>query len=310
MLGLLYRFGLLNLEKISLIFKNPMIIVISIGFMTIQFLVFALRWKTILEPEVMISLRDAFKLHQTGQFFNTFIPGGVGGDVVKALLLSSQKSIPKRQTLSSVVNDRILGLYFMICFSFGFLLYELMDMRSTIKEFFLISLVLFVAANLGLLLVPYLPKLFSKIQSKTDKKIIHKLLTYAAHLIEQLRQVLKFNKFIKLFIITLIAQLVSITFLYTICYYLKSAEIPFFVFFSLCCFAFMVSAIPITPGGIGLGQAAFYVIFKDINLNLAENMVVAISLMQLFTVVVGLPGWVYFLRHKKENNIDLKVETE
>lgn len=310
MLGLLYRFGLLNLEKISLIFQNPMIILISIGFMSLQFLVFALRWKTILEPEVMISMKEAFKLHQTGQFFNTFIPGGVGGDVVKALLLSSKKSIPKRETLSSVVNDRILGLYFMICFSFGFLLYELLDMRSAIKEFFLISLVLFVAANVGLLLVPYLPKLLAKIQSKTSKSIIHKLITYATHLIEQLRQVLKFNKFIKLFVTTLIAQLVSITFLYTICYYLNSAEIPFLVFFSLCCFAFMVSAIPITPGGIGLGQAAFYVIFKDINLNLAENMVVAISLMQLFTVVVGLPGWIYFLRHKKENNIDLKVETE
>lgn len=305
MLALLYRFGILNFKKVSGSLKNPIILFGSLGIMIIQFLVFSLRWRFLVLRFFPLKINEAFRLHQIGQFFNTFIPGGVGGDVVKALFLSSQKNIPKKLTLSSVVNDRIIGLYFMILFSFIFLFFEVLNSNfasaNEVRQYFMFSLLLFLGANLGLFLIPYIPHLLGKI--KAYNPIVKKLLDYASHLAFDFKGVLQIDLFLKLFASSLTGQLISISYLYFVCHQIQPTNVPFLAFFGLCCFAFMISAIPITPGGIGLGQAAFYFLFKDLDIHLAENIVIAITLLQFFTVVIGLPGWFYFLKRKKETLI-------
>ncbi|SPQ00570.1 putative Membrane protein [Candidatus Sulfobium mesophilum] len=66
----------------------------------------AFRWKLLL-PE-KFTFRGLFSLYMIGSFFSTFLPGVIGGDVVKAYYLN--KDAKKLSlTLASVFMDRYLG---------------------------------------------------------------------------------------------------------------------------------------------------------------------------------------------------------
>src|SRR5262249_17571208 len=56
------------------------------------------------------SLRDAFRLGLVGYFFNTFLPGSVGGDLLKAAFIAREQ---ERRTVavSTVLIDRGVGLW-------------------------------------------------------------------------------------------------------------------------------------------------------------------------------------------------------
>src|SRR3990172_7839774 len=65
-----------------------------------------LRWKLLL-PE-KFTLRRLFSLYMIGAFFSSFLPGVIGGDVVKAYYLNKDaKKISL--TLASIFMDRYLG---------------------------------------------------------------------------------------------------------------------------------------------------------------------------------------------------------
>lgn len=100
------------------------------------------------------------------------------------------------------------------------------------------------------------------------------------------------------------AQLLSILFLYVVVCSLTVTSLSFTLFFPLACFAFMAMAIPITPGGIGYGQAAFYFIFKSFGNDVAEAAIVGISIMQLFYLFLSLPGGYFFMRSARRKSVD------
>ena len=77
----------------------------------------------------------------------------------------------------------------------------------------------------------------------------------------------------------------------------RALDVPtpsFLVFFALSCFGFLASAIPITPAGIGVGQAAFYFLFSTLNKDLGNAAVTAVSILQIFTLSYALIGGLLF----------------
>ena len=69
-----------------------------------------LRWVLLLRVQgVTLSLSRTFSLLLIGLFFNFFIPGGTGGDVVKIYYLLKETHSQRTAALLSVLMDRILG---------------------------------------------------------------------------------------------------------------------------------------------------------------------------------------------------------
>lgn len=307
MLIALYRYGVLKLGPLVDSLKKPEIIISGLLLISFQFLFFAWRWKTVLSHKIDISLLQSFKLHQVGQFFNTFIPGGVGGDVVKAIALSTQKEIPKKITIGSVAVDKILGLYFMISFSMVFLIIEAIkdSQFSVIFQFTLTSVIFFLLSSTGLFAVPWMIRILNSLKNSLKSATAHKIADGLIHLLYDLKEAINLNTLFWTGFYSFCAQLFSIGFLYFSSQSLLTSgiHISFLLFFALSCFTFMATAIPLTPGGIGLGQAVIFVIFKNIDQELATQLVTSMSLMQLFMIILSLPGWFYFLLLKKQNSL-------
>lgn len=69
------------------------------------------RWYWLVRAQDLpFTLRDAFRLGLVGYFFNTLLPGSVGGDLLKAAFLAREQ---KRRTvaISTILIDRGVGLW-------------------------------------------------------------------------------------------------------------------------------------------------------------------------------------------------------
>lgn len=87
--------------------------VLYIGIIVSQYV----RWWMLVQAlDLPFRLRDAVRLGMVGTFYNTFLPGSIGGDFVKAYFIAKGEPQRKASAVATVVADRLLGL-------FGLLLY-------------------------------------------------------------------------------------------------------------------------------------------------------------------------------------------
>jgi len=84
------------------------------------YLLAAIRWWYLMQVQgIRLPMRVAVALTFIGQFFNSFLLGAVGGDIVKIFYI--QKYAPRQKTHAtlSIIMDRVLGLFILL---FGSLL--------------------------------------------------------------------------------------------------------------------------------------------------------------------------------------------
>ncbi len=73
------------------------------------------RWYVLVRSQEMpFTLRSAFRLGLIGYYFSMFLPGSVGGDVIKAACVAREQ---KRRTVAvaTVLLDRVIGLIGLFC---------------------------------------------------------------------------------------------------------------------------------------------------------------------------------------------------
>ncbi len=82
----------------------------------INYLLAAVRWWYLLQVQgIRLHFKVVAALTLIGQFFNSFMLGAVGGDIIKAVYI--QKYAPRQRTPAtlSIIMDRALGLFVLLC---------------------------------------------------------------------------------------------------------------------------------------------------------------------------------------------------
>ena len=75
------------------------------------------RWFILIRAlDLPFSLRNTFRLGMVGVFYNTFLPGSVGGDLLKAYFIAKEHPERKARAIATVIADRALGLFGLILF--------------------------------------------------------------------------------------------------------------------------------------------------------------------------------------------------
>src|SRR5213076_1129599 len=71
----------------------------------------AFRWHVLLKVQgIHLSFLRLWGLFLIGMFYNQFLPGGTGGDIIKSYLLLKETADKKAGALLAVVFDRLIGL--------------------------------------------------------------------------------------------------------------------------------------------------------------------------------------------------------
>ncbi|MBV8782106.1 MAG: flippase-like domain-containing protein, partial [Phycisphaerae bacterium] len=89
---------------------NPLYLWAALLVFPLTYLITSYRWDLLLRVlEIRMALSRAFVLNMVGAFYNTFMPGSTGGDLLKAYYAS--KLTPHRmRAVMSVLVDRVIGL--------------------------------------------------------------------------------------------------------------------------------------------------------------------------------------------------------
>jgi uncharacterized protein (TIRG00374 family) len=104
--------GLLNQTPDVLAFVT--VAVLAVGCAFLQYV----RWYCLVRAlDLPFTLRNAFRLGLVGTFWNTFLPGSIGGDLVKAYSIAKGHPEQKAAAVATVLADRVIGLFGLMWFS-------------------------------------------------------------------------------------------------------------------------------------------------------------------------------------------------
>jgi uncharacterized protein (TIRG00374 family) len=93
---------------------EPLFLWAAIGIFPLTFLITGLRWYGLLKAlDIHLGLARAFVINMVGGFYNTFMPGSTGGDVLKAYYAAKHTHLRTRAVMSVIV-DRAIGLIALI----------------------------------------------------------------------------------------------------------------------------------------------------------------------------------------------------
>jgi len=101
-----------RLERMAAIFRQMSVWRFGLAFcvFAISQLIIAYRWRLLLKTQqVWISFGAAVRLHLLGLFYNNFMPGSVGGDLLRAWYVTKHTD-RKFEAALSVFVDRVIGL--------------------------------------------------------------------------------------------------------------------------------------------------------------------------------------------------------
>lgn len=264
------------------------------------------RWLVLLHSQkVTTTHAQALQLTLIGIFFNFVVPGGIGGDVVKGFYIAQNNPEAKMKSVVSVAMDRLIGLYTMLIMALVAIVADwsvILQHQELLYIFYFLatltvgfSLFWMVVFSRRLASLPLWPWIFGKLPG-------------GPHLHKMFRSFTDFGVakivFVRALAISTIAQIICISFFIFIGKSL-GFNLDLSAYFFAVPVGFMITAIPISPGGIGVGQAAFYYLFNLVDHQSANVGTIGITAMQLFQFAFGLLGaWFYVsLSHKMPKTV-------
>jgi uncharacterized protein (TIRG00374 family) len=268
------------------------------------------RWRYFLDSQSLgISFGNAIRLNLIGIFFNYAVPGGVGGDLVKGYYITKSSPHAKMSAALTVFMDRLIGLFSMVTLSLSIMIWK-WDLISQQIELLLIFKVLIVLA-LGFCV--FWALMFSRrlYNLKIFNRIIPKL-PKGDLLLKAYETLMHYRHFKETFIITffvsLVTQGIAILFFIIVGNGLGYDQVPASVYFFVVPVAFMIQSLPLSFGGVGIGQTASYFLF---NLSIPGSGPVGAATTtayQIVTFAYGLIGAYFYMGiAKKIKNSTVQV---
>jgi hypothetical protein len=284
---------------------------IHAGYLAVAFTLFTaallitlFRWFLLVRAlELPITWRDALRFGLIGQFFNTFLPGSVGGDIIKAAALARGQT-RRTHAVATVVMDRVIALWALVWFvalsGSIFWAAGLLTGPAAATAVWIVRIALtIVGVSLALwVLIGLLP-------DRRAEKFAARLhrLPLAGHAVAEFwRAAWMYRRRQKciagVMLLSWVGHLGFVFAFYCCARVLWSPEmgpIPSLLeHFLLVPIGLVMQALVPTPGGVGGGEwsfAALYLLFRAAE----ANGVLASLVQRIFTWVLGLCGYVVYL---------------
>ena len=292
--------GYLDLTAFSNILLKPSYVLFFFGLIGLNLIIVSLRWLVLLKSQGFdLKMSYVFSLGLIGVFFNHVVPGTIGGDLMKGYCLIKDHSQRKLQAGATIVVDRILGFYVMNFLAF----IALLTNGSFFKSEPLLMTTAYGVFSFFLLSTAFIVLSFSK---KFKKGLFYflrqmKFLMFGGHLIIlRLYKALysyRKDKRALLYVIglSILAQII-IVFYFMSVGYMIGQDLGLMTYIFGVSIGLIITAIPITPAGIGVGQVAMLFLFQVYSGEYSQVGPIGLSLFQISFFIWGLVGAYLYLR--------------
>ena len=257
----------------------------------------AFRWQILLKVQkIRLSFPRLSGLFLIGMFYNQFLPGGTGGDIMKSYYLLKETPDKKAGALLAVVFDRFIGLVALVAITVTLIGLRYDFLAQTTQTRNLLWLLLFLLGfSVLTLLSTFVISGFNLFHSLPEKfpgrdKLIE--ISAAYHLYAH-----HWRATLVAFGASLIAHLATFaTFLCAA--YALGAPVPVVNFFAVMPVERTISALPISFAGIGLREKVLQIMLSGL-CGVPEAKAILIgSLSFLIILVCCLPGALVYLFYK------------
>lgn len=264
-----------------------------------------IRWGILLGQQgIPIRWTRVLQLQFMGNFFNMALPGAVSGDVVKAVYVSQEGHAEGKRAfaLSSILFDRVAGVSALFLVSAGAIVLGYMGLTDLSELIASLKWIVLTAGGGILFFFAYLfiisderDRLLGILEKFSGKNRVFESIyrVYSGIRVYHGQKLTVALTMILASFIHLCVVFACIQFSWA----LEQFQLHPLAVFIVTPLGLLVTAIPITPGGLGTGHAAFYALFHMIG---SERGADIFSLFILFKIVEALIGGLIYLRFKNE----------
>ena len=280
-----------------------------IGTIIIIIFLGSLKWYYLIKNQNQdITYKATIESYYLGYALN-YILFGIAGDVIKTIYLIKNRD-NKVGISMSVVLDRLIGLFSMfililICLPKIFFIDEsLFSFKISIFE----NLLIYYPLLFFILILIFI--LFRKILNsrRVNKAILlyfykykNKTFRFLAKIIKVLFSYRKSTKYLLYNLIIAIALQIIIGYsIFLICSYILQDDLGYLTNLISSLVVQIVSVIPLSPGNIGVGEAAFSQVMYLLNNNILLQYATVYFVFRIFNMICSVPGVIiYYLVIKK-----------
>lgn len=256
----------------------------------------ALRWHVLLKVQgIRLSLPRLSGLFLIGMFYNQFLPGGTGGDIIKSYLLLKETD-RKGGALLAVVFDRFIGLVALVAITATLvsLRFDLLSQTYETRRYLWFLLVL-LSISIASLLASFLISGFNLFHLLPHKfpgreKLIEIAAAYHLYARHWVATLIAFGA-------SLIAHLATFATFLCAAYALR-ADVAVTNFFAVMPIERTISALPISFAGVGVREKVLQTMLHQV-CGVPEGVAVLIgSLSFLIIFLCCLPGGIVYFFYK------------
>ncbi len=261
--------------------RHPIYLAAAGGLLLTSRILQAWRWLALLQMQRLpINWLSVVRMVWLGHFVSLFLPGAVGGDLARAYAACRYRQKAKAQAVSTILVDRILGLHcllFLGAVSGVVLLFNKGTSRQSVVAIF--PVVLLAVSTGGLFLAFWRPT-----SGFAIKLLPRRLGMVLRDLLGGYR-----SNWRKISCLWLLSGLCAVFTIGAFCFAAVALGIDLTIteLATVIPLVFLANSIPISPGGLGTGEAAACELFMIFG---SEEGAILVFVMRLVGVVISLPG--------------------
>jgi uncharacterized membrane protein YbhN (UPF0104 family) len=285
--------GKLDLAQIAKGFAHwpLMLAILGLGYCQIGIMVW--RWRLLLHAQgIPLSVRRTWGLTMIGLLFNVAIPGAVGGDLIKGYYITRATAGRKTHAATSIAMDRVTGLIGLLFLGAVMAFANLTEtLRSpATRSLGALTVVGFLGGLAGLYAAlfaggrlsrwSFLPHMARNVFSALHEYRQRSSVVPIALALSALNQSITCGSFY------LALRSTGVT------------GMPVGQFFLIVPLALVTTAVPISPAGVGVGQAAFFALFQIVAPTYASAGTAAFTVMQAMFILICLSGLFWYIPYR------------
>jgi uncharacterized protein (TIRG00374 family) len=287
-------FGLL----INLVY-SPYLLLAAIAMYLSGVLISAWRWYLLNKAQkIPLSLSHTLLPTYLGIAFNNILPGSVGGDFFRCYFLF--KKIPDKRSagMLAILFDRLtglMGIFIAVCVAV-ILNFNLFESQASTFYFSAFCILLCLAAVIIYFASSLLPQqigISAWLHRRFGEK---KWITSVLSLLEAIR-IYRNSKFtiVKCLFASFTVQVFIALICLLIARMMHFPEISFFNYILAIAVTQIVNLIPVTPGGFGIGEAAFANVLTLLNPGISASYATIFLAYRILGILVYIPGIAVFI---------------
>lgn len=298
----LFKNGKLDFSLISQVLHSGPIWILGVLLLLGRLFVGTLRCKILMDMKSLHPLpySKILTFNAIGMFFSVVLTGSSAGDFVKFFYLKElSKDISPTTTATLLVLDRIIGIIGLLALSSVVSLIGISSIRllnPNLVTLVMINCLLLLALSLFVILVftNLIPKIFilkNLEQYPRIFKIFKDLLSVE----------LKLLPFLKCFLLSVINQVFVVCAFWILASPFIPESVSFFDIFSITPIGMIGAALPISPGGLGVGHVMFDNLFSMLKINNGASLFNLFFVANTFISLFGIFPYLFYKKEMKKN---------